>query len=244
MIRTVIIEDEPNALQSLILGIEKYIPQLGIVGTASDIEEAGYLLKKENPELVLLDIKLKERDAFQLLDQLNEINFEIIFITAYGEFKEKAFDYFALHYIQKPVDFEKFRTIIASYEKRKKKTFTTEKYTMLRKLLSSNLKSISIPQKNGYQMIAVSSIVLCVAEGNYTRIHMADDRVLLSSKSLKHYENLFEGMGFYRVHRSQLINLSFIQSVSGDMVLLRNDIRVSVSKRNRSGLLKLLRHMG
>jgi len=82
MIRTVIVEDEPNALKSLILGINKYIPQIKIVGEARDIDTAKQIIEDQAPELVLLDIKLRERDAFQLLDSLSNILFEIIFITA------------------------------------------------------------------------------------------------------------------------------------------------------------------
>lgn len=241
MIKTIIIEDEPNALRSLILGIDRYVPQLKIMAHASNVKDAKIIIEKEKPELVLLDIKLRESDAFQLLDSLNDISFEVIFVTAFGEYKERAFDYFALHYLQKPIDFEKLNTIIKAYLKRKIKRFTIEKYAHLRKVLYSNFKTISIPSKNGYDLVDVIHIVWCEADGNYTKIYLKNEHVLVASKSLKHYELMLQELGFYRVHRSFLVNLSYVQSVKEHTIILKNGQNLEVSIRNKKGLNQLMK---
>lgn len=241
MIKTIIIEDEPNALKSLILGIDRYVPQIQIMGDAANVKDAKIIIEKEKPELVLLDIKLRESDAFQLLDSLNDISFEVIFVTAFGEYKERAFDYFALHYLQKPIDFEKLNKLLNAYIKRKIKRFTAEKYTHLRKVLHSNFKTISIPSRNGYDLVDVIDIVWCEADGNYTRVYLKNDHVLVASKSLKHYEQMLHGLGFYRVHRSFLVNLSYVQSVKEHTIVLKNGQKLEVSVRNKKGLDQLMK---
>ncbi len=243
MIRTVLVEDEPNALKALTLGVNKYVPQISIVGSASDVRTAKKVITTQSPELVLLDIKLKESDAFQLLDSLSSIDFEIIFITAYGEYKEKAFDYFALNYLQKPIDFDKLTNILQGYLQRKTRHFNYEKYGHLKQLLESDFKILSIPSQNGYDMIDVDHIVWCRAEGNYTKIHLISNRTLLASKSLKHYETLLNGLGFFRIHRGILLNIKFILSVNDSMIKLKNNEIMQVSKRNKKGLISLMKFL-
>lgn len=243
MIRTIIVEDEPNALKSLVLGIGKYVPEIKIIGEASDVNTAKNIIEDTLPELVLLDIKLKESDAFQLLDGLSNIDFEIIFITAYGEYKEKAFDYFALNYLQKPIDFEKMNQIIQAYIKRKTRIFNMEKYANLRQLLESGFKVLSIPSRNGYDMVNIDDIVWCRAEGNYTEIHVSQGTPLMASKSLKHYESLLNGLGFFRIHRSILLNVKYIQSVHESIIMLTNKQTLQISKRNKKGLTMLMRSL-
>ena len=244
MIKTVIIEDEPNALKSLKLGIQYYIPSLEVIGEATTVEEGKQILEQLRPELVLLDIRLGTKDAFQLLDSLDSLDFEIIFTTAYGEFKETAFDYFALNYLMKPIDFEKLTSVISSYQERKIKRFTPEKYDFLRQFFSSGFKKISIPSNKGYNLIDIDSIMWCEASGNYTIIFMEGKRKLIASKQLKHYENILTEVGFFRIHRSLLVNIKQVSKVIENTVVMKNKVELTISRRNKRNVEMLMKVIG
>ncbi|KAB1158903.1 response regulator transcription factor [Tenacibaculum aiptasiae] len=244
MIKTIIIEDEPNALESLKIGIQQYIPALKIIGEATTIEEGKQVIEQLCPELVLLDIRLGTKDAFQLLDSLDNLDFEIIFTTAYGEFKETAFDYFALHYLMKPIDFEKLKSVVSSYEQRKAKRFTLQKYAFLKQFFSSGFKTLSIPSSKGYNLINIDNIMWCEASGNYTIIFMEKERQLIASKQLKYYENILREVGFFRIHRSLLVNIKQIYEIKENTVILKNKKVLTVSRRNKKNIEMLMRIIG
>ena len=162
------------------------------------------------------------KDAFQLLDSLDTLDFEIIFTTAYGEFTETAFDYFALHYLIKPIDFERLKSIILSYQKRKIKQFTPQKYDFLRQFFSSGFKTLSVPSNKGYSLINIDNILWCEASGNYTIIFMEEKRQLVASKQLNYYENILTEVGFFRIHRSFLVNIKQVYKIKKNTVILKN----------------------
>lgn len=244
MIKTIIIEDEPNALSSLKLGIQYYIPTLEVIGEATTVDEGKQVIEQLRPELVLLDIRLGTKDAFQLLDSLDSLDFEIIFTTAYGEFKETAFDYFALHYLMKPIDFEKLKSVISSYQQRKIKRFTPQKYDFLRQFFSSGFKKISIPSSKGYDLINIDNIMWCEASGNYTIIFLEGGRKLVASKQLKHYENILTEVGFVRIHRSLLVNIKHVNKIKENTVIMKNKTVLTISRRNRKNIETLMKMIG
>ena len=144
----------------------------------------------------------------------------------------------------KPIDFEKLKSVISSYQQRKIKRFTPQKYDFLRQFFSSGFKTLSISSNNGYSLINIDKILWCEASGNYTIIIMEGKRQLVASKQLKHYESILIGAGFFRIHRSFLVNINQIYKIKGSTVILKNKIELTISRRNKIHIEMLMRIIG
>jgi two-component system LytT family response regulator len=244
MITAVIIEDEIGALNVLKSVLQEYVPQVKLVGEAETVSEAVDLINSKKPELIFLDIRLPDGDGFQVIDQCEDVDFEVIFTTAYGEYREKAFDNFALQYLTKPVDIDKLEEAVRQYERRSENSFTFQKYELLKKVLSNNLKKIAIPVHDGYALVDVNDIIRCEAQSNYTKIYLTNDRQYLTSKSLKHYDQMLSDLIFFRIHKSHLVNTNFLDEVKQDgTVLLKDGSKLSVSQRSKKAFLKYLENL-
>lgn len=235
MIKTILIEDELQSRNALKHILENYIQDIEIVGEASSVEESIQLLKTTNVDLVFMDIHLPDGESFDILDQLDldRLDFEIIFITAYTEIKKKAFDYFFLQYLTKPYEIDKIEKAILQFKKNAKKS--NEKYSaILKDILNEGTKLVPIPNANGIDFILVEDIIRLEAQRNYTLIVCGEGKKFTSSKNIKHHENLLDNKMFFRVHKSHIINLKYLKSIDNEGVIkMRNDETVPLAKRVR-----------
>ncbi len=235
MIKTVLIEDELQSRNALKHILENYIQNIEIVGEASSVEESINLLKSINADLVFMDIHLPDGESFDILDRLDldSLDFEIIFITAYTEIKKKAFDYFFLQYLTKPYEIDKIEKAIQQFTKNTKKS--NEKYSaILKDILNKDTQLLPIPNANGIDFILVEDIVRLEAQRNYTLIVCEDGKKFTSSKNIKHHEELLDRGMFFRVHKSHIINLKYLKSIDNEGVIkMRNDQTVPLAKRVR-----------
>lgn len=233
MIKTVLIEDELESRNALKHILENFIQDIEIVGEASSVKESISLLKTVNTDLVFMDIHLPDGESFDILDELdlNTLDFEIIFITAFTEIKKRAFDYFFLQYLTKPYEIDKIEKAILQFKKNTKKT--NEKYSaLLKDILNENPKLLPIPNANGIDFIVVEDIVRLEAQRNYTLIVCYDGKKFTSSKNIKHHEELLDSKMFFRVHKSHIINLKYLKSIDNEGVIkMRNDHTVPLAKR-------------
>ncbi len=233
MTRTVLIEDELQSRNALKHILENYIEGIEIVGEASSVAESITLLKNINADLVFMDIHLPDGESFDILDQLDldVLDFEIIFITAYTEIKKRAFDYFFLQYLTKPYEIDKIEKAIIQYNKNTKKT--NEQYsTVLKDILNKDAKLLPIPNTQGIDFIAVNHIIRLEAQRNYTLVICKDNKKFTSSKNIKHYEELLNKKMFFRVHKSHIINLKYLKSIDNEGVIkMQNDHTVPLAKR-------------
>ena len=235
MIKTVLIEDELQSRNALKHILENYIQNIEIVGEASSVEESVNLLKSINADLVFMDIHLPDGESFDILDRLDldSLDFEIIFITAYTEIKKKAFDYFFLQYLTKPYEIDKIEKAIQQFTKNTKKS--SGKYSaILKDILNKDTQLLPIPNANGIDFILVEDIVRLEAQRNYTLIVCEDGKKFTSSKNIKHHEELLDRSMFFRVHKSHIINLKYLKSIDNEGVIkMRNDQTVPLAKRVR-----------
>jgi len=218
MLRVIIIDDEAKARRILESFITEYCPQLIIAGAAPDVVQGVKMIQKENPDIVFLDIEMPGYNGFQLLEFFDEINFEVIFVTAYSEFALKAFQVSAVDYLLKPVQIEQLVRAVEKAEKIKGSSLIKERLETLKaNLEEQKIKKIVVPVSEGNLFIDLNEITHLRAEGSYVNIFLKDGNKILVSKNIKDYEHqLTAEEGFFRTHRSFLVNTRHIRKVSPD----------------------------
>ena len=241
MLKAIIVDDEPKARENLQLLLHDFVKGVEVVALCQNIAEAVSAVEKFSPEVVFLDIQLQRETGFDLLTKLKEINFEVIFTTAYTEYAIKAFKFSAIDYLLKPIDIEELQKAVAKVEKRMSNSMTnrlTQLVQNLRQGSTENYK-IALPTMEGLVFVNVKDILYCEASSNYTQIFTNEEKYLVS-KTLKEYDELLSDHNFFRIHNSYLININSIKKyVKGDggYVVLNNNTSLDVSKRKKEAFL-------
>ncbi|MDH7446925.1 LytR/AlgR family response regulator transcription factor [Aquimarina sp. 2201CG14-23] len=238
-ISVVIIEDEKESLEFLSKTLVENFKEIEIVGNSDNIQDSIKLLKQQNPELVFMDIELIDGNSFQILDEIKNYEFEIIFTTAHNNYIEKAMEYYAFNFLSKPIDVSKLKNIVQRYINLKDRVFTKQKYDLLKGFLTES--RLLIHTGNEHIAVDIDNIIKCEADGNYTYFVTTNKSKYLASKSLKHYESLLISKGFFRANRSTLINIKHIASIyKKEAIILTNKEKIIVSVRNKSKLSDLI----
>jgi len=246
MIKAVIIDDDFTSRMLLREILKKAVKNVELLGEAGSVEEGLVLLEQVNPDLVFLDIGMPDGSGFDLLDQLKEIDFKIIFITAYGEYAVKAFKYSAFDYIVKPINIEELTKAINRFPKIRKvdnKVAVNALKANLRTNGEPGSKTIALPELNGFAIIPVDNIIRCEGMRNYTRIIFKEEPEKVVSRTLLEFENLLTPLGFIRIHRSHLVNLANVVryiKAQGGLVELKTGEQLKVSPKYKEDLLKKL----
>ncbi|PTX60903.1 LytTR family two component transcriptional regulator [Kordia periserrulae] len=241
MINAIIIEDEKSSREYLMSILKAHHKNVKIIGWATDVDSGVELIQQKNPEIVFLDIQLESGSGFEVLDKFQtEMEFEVIFTTGFVDYKEKAMDYFAFYYLNKPILATELKKVLNMYEV-KRSAFDRRKYEALKYQIENKGESITIFEKGKYSSVRFSNILYCEAAGSYTIVHLKSNQQLMISKNLKQVEEMLENTDFFRVHRSYLANFKQIQRFTSDgNVILANDVKLSTSARNRKRVLELL----
>ncbi|MCR6638246.1 MAG: LytTR family DNA-binding domain-containing protein [Sporocytophaga sp.] len=236
LIKALIIDDEPSAIEVLKDIIKSFIADVEIAGTASSVPQAVAQIKKHNPDLIFLDIKLGNNTGFEILEQTSEMDYEVIFTTAYGEYRDKAFDHLALNYLTKPIDVDKLEKTIEKYKKRNQSLHSRDKLQELLASTRSNTNSkIPLSVRDGHILVSADEIIRCDADSNYSKVFLTDSRIITVAKTLKYFEENLPPSKFFRVHKSHLINIDFIEEIKNDGTLtLKNGGSVIISQRAKS----------
>ncbi len=209
----IIVEDEEVSRDILRNYLTTYCPGVEIVGEAPNIDEGEALIKSKQPQLVFLDIEMPFGNGFDLLDRIDKIDFEVVFITAYSDYAIKALNLSAAYYILKPIDIDE---LIFAVDKIIKKYQANSDFSSTQ-ILAENIKSINnreqkivLPQMDGFEVVKLARIVRAEAADNYTVFYLDSGKKYTISKTLKYYEELLSEFGFLRSHKSHLINLSHV----------------------------------
>jgi len=249
MLKIALIEDEERTLNSITKIITEYCEGAEIMGTATSVEEATALLKSTSVDLVLTDINLPDGNSFTIFEQLDEIDFKIIFITAFEEFAIKAIKFSAFDYLVKPIDPLELSETICRAQKQLEKEHAALKLEALLanvKDFSENLKKIVLKTSDSIYVVDVQDIVHCESNSSYTSLFLKDGRKIMVSKVLKEYDEMLSGYGFIRVHKSHLINLNYIArfvKTDGGYLEMKDGSNVPVSQRKREQILDILENM-
>lgn len=245
MIRCVIVEDEEMARKVLKSLLAQYCQDVMVCAEADDITSGQEMIEAFRPDLVFLDIEMPGGSGFKLLNNIKDIDFEVVFITAYEQFAIKAIRHDALDYLLKPVD---PKELVAAVEKVKdakyKKTLKKQYDSLLKNINPDQLtvKKISISTSDKIHLIEVDDIIRCESDNYYTIIYFKDGTSLLVSKTLKEMEQKLEEYNFVRTHKSHLVNMRCIMNFIKDemMVLLTDGVKVPVSKRKKEKILEVI----
>lgn len=246
MLKTVIIDDDDVSRMVLRDILEKFLDNIEIIGEAASVADGVKLLENTDPELVLLDISMPDGTGFDLLDQLKSINFKLIFITAYSEYAVKAFKYSAFDYIVKPLNVEELKKAIMRIPLIDRVDNKVRVKTLKENLQSQDdgaLKTVALPEFNGFAIVNVEDIVRCEGKRNYTRIIFKEASEKVVSRTLLEFEHLLTPLGFVRIHRSHLVNIlnvvRYLKS-EGGMVELKTGELLKVSPKHKENLLNKL----
>jgi len=244
MLRTIIIDDEAPMRQSLKMMLKASCPGIRVIASADGVKSGVAAIRKFHPDLVFLDIQMGDGTGFDLLNQLEPIEFKLIFITAYDQYAVNAFKFSAMDYLLKPVDQEELEKAV----KKTEKTILQGIKTQLN-ALESNMgqeettsRKIILRTHDSIHLITTREIVCCESDGSYTIFHITNGNNIVVSSSLKEYDEILSESGFFRVHKSFLINLSHIirfEKSDGGYIILSNDSKVPVASRKKEQLLEL-----
>lgn len=237
-IQSVIIEDVSSNRENLRNLLFKYCPDVDIIGEAEGVESGINLLEKASPDLVFLDVRLQDGTGFDLLEKLENRNFEVIFVTAYDEYALKAFQLNAIDFLMKPIDPGLLKKAVDKISVKSDLSKENERLRNLVNNLNQNdhQKRIAIPLEDKTEFIELKDILHCESDNNYTIFHLVNGKSILVSRTLKKYEIALENLGFIRVHNSHIVRIEAIQSISrrdGGFLILKNGKRLSISRNRR-----------
>lgn len=249
MIKTVIIDDEPAMQEVNSRLLAEYFPEINIMGIADSVESGVLLIQKAEPDLVLLDIELKDGSGFQLLQKLHPYNFKVVFITGFDSFAIKAMKFSAIDYILKPVNESEFQlSIQRALELIEKNENTQPQANVLMDCVENVLKNrkIVLRTAESLHVTDIADIYFCRSDNSYTTFYFEGNEEILVSKSLKDYETLLIGHGFFRAHQSYLVNMNHIKKVDktdGGFIIMKNKKEIPVSLRQMKKLVELLEQL-
>lgn len=245
--KVVLIDDEQPFREGLKTLLALYCPQLDILGEAYGVQTGLDLIAKQNPQLVFLDVQMQDGTGLDLLRQIGDRSFEVIFTTAFDHFAMEAIKLSALDYLLKPVDPEELLAAVDKAEINLGKKNKEEKLTQMEAVFQNFLhpqapKKLVLKDAENIYLVEVPNIVRCEAAGSYTRFHLIDGKEILVSNNLREYENLLKPHDFYRPHHSHLFNLHQLdryEKSQGGFLVMKDGSKVPVSVRRKDQILQL-----
>jgi len=211
MLKAIVIDDDAS-LFSFITNELKKGKDIEIVGYAANLETGNALIRSANPDLIFLDIDLPDGKGFELVHK--DLRAEIVFITAFDEYALRAFSCAAIDYLLKPIDPDRLHESVSRFLQRRGNGEWKKRLDVFKnnQAMGTQEQRVVLKMNYGYEVVMISNIIHCRANGNYSEINLADGSQLISSKTLKEFESMLGSMGFFRCHQSHLINLQAIKA--------------------------------
>lgn len=245
--KVLIIDDESRTRSLLFNILSQTELDLSLHQDGDSVESGLEAIKSINPDIVLLDIQLPDGSGFDILDQIGDRDFQVIFITAHVDYAVEAIKRSALDYILKPIDKKELKQAVErAIEQLSKNANQPKQYEALLSDLKGDRKKIVLRTAESLIIIDVDTIVRCNSEGNYTTFYLSDDRKIVTSKTLKEYEQSLSGTYFIRCHRSHIINLNFVDRLDRNdrgIIVMKDGTEIPLSRSFREKFLELLEKM-
>jgi two-component system, LytTR family, response regulator len=248
MIRSVLIDDEPSAINLLSLILSKFCKEeVEVVASATDPFEGKELIQVHKPDVVFLDVEMPGLSGIDMVRSFSSPSFRVVFITAFDDYAVQAFRVNAIDYLLKPVDADDVINVVQKLKRElaQKQNPVEQQIKQLEKLFNGNTR-LAIAMADKIIFVDTCEISYCEANGPYTYIHTIDGRKITASKPLGDFESQLPRIKFYRIHHSYLVNLSEIkeyQRVDGGYVIMKNNERLDVSQRKRKEFLEVIHGM-
>lgn len=242
-LKALIVEDERASRETLANYLEKYCPDVELCGMADGVKAGLELIASKRPDVVFLDIEMPFGNGFDLLDKVENADFDVIFITAFSDYALRAIQVSASHYLLKPVSIDE---LIAAVESVKESREKEQSFIHTRILVENinlenrQLHKMVLPTLEGFEVITIKDILYCGASDNFTIFHLQSGEKKMICRSLKHYEELLSEFDFIRVHKSSLINKHYVQAYrkgKGGTITMNNGDEISVSATRKKEFL-------
>ncbi len=242
-----IIDDEPSAINTLRLMLERYIPEITDIKTTIDAQQGLDLIIKNKPDLLFLDIQMPTMTGFDLLKKLPSINFNIIFTTAHDQYAIEAIRFSALDYLLKPIDADDLRNAFERFVEKRASSLQSESLykNFMYNLSVENKKDfkLPLPTTQGTFFFKPEEIIRLEGESNYTQFFFVSKSKLLTSRTLKDYEEILINHGFIRVHKSHMVNKTHVVNFTTDGMLIMSDhSKIEISRRRKEDVLACLKN--
>ncbi len=245
-ITAIIVDDDSFSCFQLKDLINRNSKEIEIVAICNDALLGLEKLKELKPDLVFLDVEMPGMNGFDLLKKLPVINFDIIFTTAHDHYAIRAIRFSALDYLVKPIDPTALQEALSRFTE-KKRLNSPPAERPLEVVGHNNGKKIfdnlAVPTMEGLQFISLHDIIRCESEDKYTKIYLNDKKMIVASRTLGDFETLLQPYGFFRIHKSFLINLKHLKKYlrgEGGQVIMADGIALDVSRRKKDELLELV----
>ena len=245
MIKAIIIDDEPYCCEILAAMLASDCPDVEVASICSNGAQGLTAIRQHSPDLVFLDVEMPKMNGFEMLEQLPQVNFELIFTTSYDQYALKAIRFSAIDYLLKPVDQEELQKAIQKVINRTQKPMSQQLEILMQKLHqpATPISRIALPTMEGLQMIAIDTIISCESDSNYTILFLKYNKKLIVSRTLKEIEELLEEHSFVRVHRCYLANLNEVEKYvkgEGGYLVMSDGSNIDVARNKKEVLLKKL----
>lgn len=239
--KAVLVEDEKHSREALRNLIDEFCKDVSVVGTAESVEDAVQIIRSTSPDIVFLDIELQTGTGFDVLTNLSDMSFDVIFTTAYEHYAIRAIKFSSLDYLLKPIDIEELQQAINKARARQNAAYQKQQLeTLLVNITGKHMKRICLATADRLEFVSISDISLCEASGSYTNVYLKGGRKIMVSKHLKEYETLLTEDQFMRVHNSFLVNLREVKQYvksDGGYLLMNDNRQVSISPKKRDEFL-------
>lgn len=222
----IIVDDELHGRENLKKIIENYCHEIEILGCADSVVSAKDLVNVHKPDVVFLDINMPVLDGFDFLDEYDEPNFMIVFVSAHEEFGINAVKAGAVDYLLKPVNIKELKQTVKKLLLIKNKKIKAETVHETDKLV--------LPASHGFNVLEIDNIIRLEAEGCYTKVIFKDGKNTIISRTLKDFEETIPKEKFFRIHKSHLINLKYIKdysNISGNFITMTDGSKIEISRR-------------
>lgn len=242
-IRAILIDDEPRSITAMKWELASFEDQIETIAICTEPLKAKDLILELKPDVIFLDIEMPHLNGIDLVKSFDKIPCSVIFTTAYDKFAVQAFEISAIDYLLKPINREDLKRAIDKLKNTDENRFLEEQFTALFENITAaqtGFKKIVIPVQEGFEFVNLEDILRCEANANYTKIFLAEDRMILISKSLKEVEGMIADTSFCRVHQSHLVNLRYIskyQKGKGGSITMNDGSLIPVSRARREDFL-------
>jgi len=249
MIRVILVDDEPQSCKSLAIKLKDVAEDVEIIGTYHHPERAITGIRKSKPDVVFLDIEMPGINGFQLLEKLEEFDFEVVFVTAYNEYMLNALHISALDYLLKPVDTEELKNALGRLRKKislhENPLHKKEQLELLGDALRDQHapKRLAVATSQGIIFLRINEIIRVEALSNYSTFYLISKQKIMVSKTLKEFEPVLTMQNFFRVNRSCIVNTDYIvkyKNEDGGMLELQDGSEVGVGPHRKNELIELL----
>jgi two-component system LytT family response regulator len=240
-ITCVIIEDEVDTRKLLKSLLEDYCEDVQVLAEAGNVQEGVAMIKKHQPQLVFLDIAMPKESGFSLYKYFEKINFEVVFTTAFSQYAIQALKVAALDYLMKPINLEELMESLDRFRNQTKELTPKENYSLIEKNAQNpNHQKIALACSDGYIFVPIDHIIRCQSEKSYTLFIIKDQEDIWTSRNLGEYANILQQYGFKRVHRSHIINPTYVKKFirgKSPSLIMDDDTQISISAAKRDDLL-------